>query len=83
MIEPPAPPTGLSGSGGLARPAVADPSATANVLPWHGRTITPSATDPAVQVAENASCPPAVGRVGTTSSSANTVPPPGAAEGAG
>ena len=57
------------------------PSAIANLLPWHGQTITPSATDLTlqpwcVQVAEKALNSPAVGWVTTTSLSANTVPPP-------
>ena len=37
--RPPRSPTS-SGSGDLAGPAVTDPSAIANLLPWHGQTIT-------------------------------------------
>jgi hypothetical protein len=53
----------------------------ANLLPWQGQSIVPSATlftvQPRwVQIAENAANVPATGWVTTTFVLANTVPPP-------
>src|SRR5215210_2034330 len=73
--------TAVSGSGFLAGPAVGAPSATANLLPWHGQLIVPSFTSFTehpwcVQVALKALNVPACGCVTTRPCAASTTPPP-------
>src|SRR6476619_2519334 len=79
--ELPSTATPFSGSGFFAGPAVGVPSATANLLPWHGQLIVPPTTSLTlhpwwVQVALNPLNVPASGWVTTRSWSARTIPPP-------
>src|SRR3954451_22183190 len=73
--------TDCSGSGRGAGPALTDPSATANLLPWHGQLMVPPTTSDTVQpwcvqVELNALNVPATGWVSTTPRAASTSPPP-------
>src|SRR5580658_9073036 len=72
---------GAAGSGLGAGPATTAPVAIANLEPWHGQSMVPSATwlhrqPTCVQTALNPLNTPLAGWVTTTFASVKTIPPP-------